>query len=100
MAAVVHVGDEMQWRGCSCTGKFDEPRYGAEDSEGVDRREKQEGLGPSGVEESFCNDAALCGRVEVAKPGIDEREQGGEKDVRCEDRLVDLVPERVAMLAL
>ena len=46
------------------------------------------------------DDAALGGHVEAAELGVDEREHGGQQDVRREHRLVDLVPEGVAVLAL
>ena len=66
----------------------------------VEQQHDQERLRDLGVEEGPLDHAALGRHVELAQLGIDERHHGGQQDVGREHRLVNLVPERVPVLAL
>src|SRR5216683_7610564 len=89
-----------------CAGKLEEPgnleKSGnrAEDAENVQPDHEEEWLGEMAVEESAVHDTALRCDVEAAQFWIDEGEYGGQKDVRREHGLVDVVPEGVAVLPL
>ena len=52
------------------------------------------------VEEVFVDHAALDGDIEPSEPGVDQRQQHRPQDVPGQHRLVDLVPEGMAKLAL
>src|SRR5437899_1439441 len=80
--------------------KLEESRDCAEDAEKVQADHEKERPCEMLVEESSVDDASLGGDVEFAQAGVDEREDGGQKDVGGEHGLVDVVPEGVAVLAL
>src|SRR5260370_16573129 len=70
----------------------------AEDTEEVQADHEEEWAGEVAVEEFAVDDTALCRDVEAAQFWIDEGEYGGQKDVRREHGLVDVVPEGVAVV--
>ena len=100
MAAVVHAGEDVHGPGYAGAGKLDESRNRAKDAKDVHRDHEEKGAGDAVVEETAVDDSALRGHVEAAEFGVDEGEKGGDEDVRRKNRLVDLVPEGVAMLSL
>src|SRR5258708_31246379 len=83
-----------------CAGKAEESWNCAKDTEKVQADQEEEGACEMAVEELAVDDSALCGDVEFSQPGIDEGEDGGQKNVGGEHGLVDVVPEGVAVLAL
>src|SRR3977135_1577804 len=67
VVAVVHSGEQVQWRGQICAGKLEEPWNRAEDAEKFQADHEEEWPCEMAVEESAVDDAALRGDVEAAQ---------------------------------
>src|SRR5271170_8069195 len=74
VVAVVHSCGHIQWPGLSSARERKESRNCAEHADDVDRDHHKEGLCDARVEEPSIDDAAFCGHLEAAEPGIDQRE--------------------------
>ncbi len=72
----------------------------AQHAEEIECQQQQERPGNARVEEWLFHHAALGGHVVASPPRADHCQQRGQKNVRRQHRLVDLVPERVPVLAL
>ena len=59
----------------------------------IEREQAQQRERDPVIEVRAPDDSALAGDVELAEPRVDQSEQRRQQDVRCEHRLVDLVPE-------
>ena len=66
----------------------------------VEDKQNQERLRDPGIEESALDHTAFGSDIELAQPGIDKRHHGGQQNVGREHGLVNLVPERIAVIAL